>query len=397
MEDLFRKALPLLHELEKHGWQAYFVGGAVRDTHMNRSVGDVDIATDAPPEEIENIFPKTIDVGKEHGTIIVLMDGESYEVTTFRAELEYEDFRRPSGVKFIKSLKEDLKRRDLTINAMAMDAEGRLIDYFGGLHDIKEKLIQTVGDPAERFHEDALRMLRALRFMSQLEFRLSPNTKQAIFENSGLLAHISTERKTAEFEKLLKGKAAGQALKAAAETGLFRELPGLDGKKEDIQAAGRFPFFKLERRADIWAAFVILMSIDPADAHGFLKEWKLPGKVIKQAVQTAARIGQKWDVASMYEAGEETLISALTIQMLNECREVDQRRLAEVRQAYEALPIKSLKDLAVTGGDLVNFRKKAPGKWVSEDLKRIEQAVLHGKLANRKKAIEEWLKGCNQT
>lgn len=172
------KALPLLRELKKHGRQAYFVGGSVRDAQMNRDVGDIDIATDASPEEIEAIFPKTVDVGKEHGTIIVLFEGESYEVTTFRAELEYEDYRRPSGVQFIKSLKEDLKRRDLTINAMAMDEQGRLIDYFGGLRDIREKLIQTVGDPAERFHEDALRMLRALRFMSQLEFELSPNTKK---------------------------------------------------------------------------------------------------------------------------------------------------------------------------------------------------------------------------
>ncbi|MED1740971.1 CCA tRNA nucleotidyltransferase [Bacillus swezeyi] len=396
MEDLFLKALPLLHELKRHDWQAYFVGGAVRDTYMNRPVGDVDIATDAPPEEIESIFPKTIDVGKEHGTIIVLFDGESYEVTTFRAELEYEDFRRPSGVQFIKSLKEDLKRRDLTINAMAMDAEGRLIDYFGGRQHIKEKLIETVGNPAERFHEDALRMLRALRFMSQLEFTLSQNTKKAICENGYLLAHISTERKTVEFEKLLKGNAAGQALKAVAETGLYKELPGLAHKKERILTAGGFPFFKLEKRADVWAAFIFMMSIDTAEAHDFLKAWKLPGKVIKQAAQVVGRIDQQWDVLAMYEAGEETLISACTIQMLKDDQAVYERRLAEVRKAYQALPIKSLKDLAVTGGDLLRVRKKPPGKWVADDLKRIERAVLNGELANQKKAIEEWLDSCNQ-
>ncbi|MEC3609029.1 CCA tRNA nucleotidyltransferase [Bacillus glycinifermentans] len=397
MEDLFVKALPLLHELKKHGWQAYFVGGAVRDTHMNRPVGDVDIATDAPPEEIESIFPKTIDVGKEHGTIIVLLSGESYEVTTFRSELEYEDYRRPSGVQFIKSLKEDLKRRDLTINAMAMDESGRLIDYFGGLSDIKEKVIQTVGDPAERFHEDALRMLRALRFMSQLEFTLSEKTKAAICENSHLLAHISTERKTAEFEKLLKGKAAGPALAAAADTGLYKELPGLDGKQDDVRSAGVFPFYKLEKRADIWAAFLSMMSIDDARSHAFLKAWKLPGKVIKQAVEVGSRINQKWDRLSMYEAGEETLLSACAIHMLKKAGQIDERRLAEIRQAYSELPIKSLKDLAVTGGDLLQMRNKPPGKWVSEDLKRIEHAVLMGELANQKKAIEEWLNECNQT
>ncbi|MEC1503277.1 CCA tRNA nucleotidyltransferase [Bacillus sonorensis] len=397
MEDLFLKALPLLHELKKHGWQAYFVGGAVRDVHMNRAVGDIDIATDAPPEEIENIFPKTIDVGKEHGTIIVLFDGESYEVTTFRAELEYEDHRRPSGVHFIKSLKEDLKRRDLTINAMAMDADGKLIDYFGGLQDIKEKVIQTVGDPAERFHEDALRMLRALRFMSQLEFALSGKTKTAICENRQLLAHISTERKTVEFEKLLKGKAADRALAMAADTGLYKELPGLAGKKDGVRSAGVFPFYKLEKRADIWAAFISMVSIDAADAPAFLKSWKLPGKIIKQAVHVAESIEKKWDRLSMYEAGEETLLSACKIHMLKEKGEIDDRRLSEIRQAYMELPIKSLKDLAVTGGDLLNLRNKPPGKWVSEDLKQIELAVLKGELANQKKAIEEWLDACSQT
>ncbi|KFM91262.1 CCA tRNA nucleotidyltransferase [Bacillus paralicheniformis] len=396
MEDLFLKALPLLRELKKHGRQAYFVGGSVRDAQMNRDIGDIDIATDASPEEIEAIFPKTVDVGKEHGTIIVLFEGESYEVTTFRAELEYEDYRRPSGVQFIKSLKEDLKRRDLTINAMAMDEQGRLIDYFGGLRDIRGKLIQTVGDPAERFHEDALRMLRALRFMSQLEFELSPNTKKAICENRLLLAHISTERKTVEFEKLLKGKAADRALEAAAETGLYKELPGLDGKKERVLAARAFPFYQLQKRADIWAAFIHMISLDSAEAHRFLKGWKLPGKVIKQALLTAERIDQKWDAVSMYEAGEETLLSASAIRSLRDKQAIDEKQLAEIRQSYRALPIKSLKDLAVSGSDLLNFRKKPAGKWVSDDLKRIERAVLSGELANQKKAIEEWLDSCSQ-
>ncbi|MDA1475294.1 CCA tRNA nucleotidyltransferase [Bacillus changyiensis] len=397
MEDLFLKALPLLHELKKHGWQAYFVGGAVRDTQMNRTVGDIDIATDAAPEEIEKIFPKTIDVGKKHGTIIVLWEGESYEVTTFRAELEYEDHRRPSGVHFIHSLKEDLKRRDLTINAMAMDTDGRLIDYFGGLHDIQTKLIQTVGNPAERFHEDALRMLRALRFMSQLDFALSPHTKQAICENRHLLAHISTERKTTEFEKLLQGKAVNAALIIAIETGLYKELPGLEEKREGLLTACCFPFHQLETKAQLWAAFIDKLAIHPDQAQTFLKAWKLPGKVIQEALKITGYIDQHWDRLAMYQAGEETLISAVMIHMLKENQSIDRRKLAEVRQSYQRLPIKSLKDLAVTGNDLILMKNNPPGKWVSEDLTRIEQAVLCGELDNQKKAIEEWLDKCNQT
>lgn len=129
---------------------------------------------------MESLFDKTVDVGKEHGTVIVLLDGVSYEVTTFRTESEYEDFRRPKEVAFISSLKEDLLRRDLTINAVAMDIHGDIIDHVGGKRDIKRRRIQTVGDPACRFQEDALRMMRAVRFLSQLGFELSKETEEAM-------------------------------------------------------------------------------------------------------------------------------------------------------------------------------------------------------------------------
>lgn len=139
-----------------------------------------------------------------------------------------------------------------------------------------------------------------------------------------------------------------------------------------------------------------MISINPAEAHRFLKGWKLPGKVIRQALHTAERIDQKWDAVSMYEAGEETLLAASAIRSLRDKQAIDEEQLAEIRQSYQALPIKSLKDLAVSGSDLLNFRKKPAGKWVSDDLKRIERAVLNGELANQKKAIEEWLDSCSQ-
>lgn len=183
MEQEFVKALPILHHLMKAGHQAYFVGGAVRDSYMKRKIGDVDIATSASPNEVERLFKRTVDVGKEHGTVIVLWEDETYEVTTFRAESEYKDYRRPEAVRFITSLSEDLKRRDLTINAMAMSAEGELLDYFGGAHDIGQKLIRTVGNPEDRFREDALRMMRAVRFMSQLGFLLEKETREAVIKD----------------------------------------------------------------------------------------------------------------------------------------------------------------------------------------------------------------------
>ncbi|MGG1241330.1 CCA tRNA nucleotidyltransferase [Bacillus cabrialesii] len=396
MEQVFIKALHVLHTLIEAGHQAYFVGGAVRDSYMKRTIGDVDIATDAAPDQVERLFQRTVDVGKEHGTIIVLWEDETYEVTTFRTESEYEDYRRPSDVQFITSLEEDLKRRDLTINAMAMTADGKVLDYFGGKKDIDQKLIRTVGKPEDRFQEDALRMLRAVRFMSQLGFTLSPETEEAITQEKSLLSHVSVERKTIEFEKLLQGRASRQALQTLIQTGLYEELPGFYHKRENLVAASKFPFSALTSREELWAALLIDLDIDTKDAPLFLKAWKLPGKVMKEAIHIAKTYSQSLDPMSMYKAGEKSLLSAAKISQLQQNEKLDEEKLKGIQNAYQSLPIKSLKDLDFTGKDLLALRNRPAGKWVSEELQRIEQAVVTGKLSNQKKHIEEWLKTCGQ-
>ncbi|MEG7381093.1 CCA tRNA nucleotidyltransferase [Bacillus subtilis] len=396
MEQVFIKALPVLRTLIEAGHQAYFVGGAVRDSYMKRTIGDVDIATDAAPDQVERLFQRTVDVGKEHGTIIVLWEDETYEVTTFRTESEYEDYRRPSEVNFITSLEEDLKRRDLTINAMAMTAEGQVLDYFGGKKDIDQKLIRTVGRPKDRFQEDALRMLRAVRFMSQLGFTLSLETEEAITKEKTLLSHVSVERKTIEFEKLLKGRASRQALQTLIQTGLYEELPGFYHKRENLLVASEFSFYSLTSREELWAALLIDLEIDLKDAPLFLKAWKLPGKVMKEAIHIAYTFGQSLDAISMYKAGEKALLSAAKISQLRQNEKLDEEKLKDIQNAYQSLPIKSLKDLDITGKDLLALRNRPAGQWVSEELQRIEQAVLTGKLSNQKKHIEEWLKTCGQ-
>ncbi|MFH0347486.1 CCA tRNA nucleotidyltransferase [Bacillus vallismortis] len=396
MEQVFIKALPVLRTLIEAGHQAYFVGGSVRDSYMKRTIGDVDIATDAAPDQVERLFQRTVDVGKEHGTIIVLWEDETYEVTTFRTESEYEDYRRPSEVNFITSLEEDLKRRDLTINAMAMTAEGQVLDYFGGKKDIDQKLIRTVGRPKDRFQEDALRMLRAVRFMSQLGFTLSLETEEAITKEKTLLSHVSVERKTIEFEKLLKGRASRQALQTLIQTGLYEELPGFYHKRDNLLAASEFSFYSLTSREELWAALLIDLEIDLKDAPLFLKAWKLPGKVMKEAIHIAYTFGQSLDAMSMYKAGEKALLSAAKISQLRQNEKLDEEKLKDIQNAYQSLPIKSLKDLDITGKDLLALRNRPAGQWVSEELQRIEQAVLTGKLSNQKKHIEEWLKTCGQ-
>ena len=182
MKEPFLTAVPVLERLEAAGFEAYFVGGSVRDFLLNKEINDVDIATSATPDEVKQIFSKTVDIGIEHGTVLVLYQNQGYEITTFRSEAEYENFRRPKEVAFIRSLSEDLQRRDFTMNAIAMDKGGDLIDPFQGKLAILNQVIQTVGNAENRFQEDALRMMRAVRFVSQLSFKIEEATLTALIE-----------------------------------------------------------------------------------------------------------------------------------------------------------------------------------------------------------------------
>ena len=166
----FQEALPIVEKLKAAGYEAYFVGGSVRDAILGRSIHDVDIATSAYPEETKKVFTRTIDIGIEHGTVLVLHGNQEYEITTFRTEDVYVDYRRPSHVSFVRSLEEDLKRRDFTVNAFALSDEAQIIDLFAGLKDLEGKVLRAVGVAQERFNEDALRIMRGFRFAASLDF-----------------------------------------------------------------------------------------------------------------------------------------------------------------------------------------------------------------------------------
>lgn len=189
--------------LESEGFEAYAVGGCVRDTILNREPQDWDITTSARPAQIKALFRKTVDTGIQHGTVTVLLGGGSYEVTTYRVDGEYEDCRHPKQVEFTTSLLEDLKRRDFTINAMAYNPDTGLVDEFNGIGDLENKVIRCVGNPEERFSEDALRMLRAVRFSGQLGFEIEDKTFNAIKKLAESIGKISAERIHSELNKLL--------------------------------------------------------------------------------------------------------------------------------------------------------------------------------------------------
>lgn len=193
--------------LRAAGHEVYFVGGCVRDALLSRPVNDFDMTTDATPEEMHEIFRsfRTFDTGIKHGTLTVLSGGSPYEITTYRVDGTYSDNRHPDGVSFTRSLREDLARRDFTVNAMALSPEGEIVDPFGGREDLSRGIIRAVGDPRRRFSEDALRILRAVRFSSKLGFTVEEETRRALYELRGNLSGISPERVFSEWTKITEG------------------------------------------------------------------------------------------------------------------------------------------------------------------------------------------------
>ena len=225
----------ILHTLQEAGYEAYAVGGCIRDSLLGRRPDDWDITTSAKPQETKALFGKTIDTGIQHGTVTVMRHGRGYEVTTYRVDGEYEDGRHPKEVTFTASLKEDLRRRDFTVNAMAYNEEDGLVDLFGGRQDLEQKIIRCVGEANERFEEDALRIMRAVRFSAQLGFSIEERTKEAIRGHAGRLRQVSAERIQVELTKLVISPNP-DFLRIAWETGITAVvLPEFDHLMEQPQ------------------------------------------------------------------------------------------------------------------------------------------------------------------
>lgn len=389
MEGEFKAALPVLNKIKKAGFEAYFVGGSVRDAILGLEVNDVDIATSAYPEEIKHIFPKTVDVGIEHGTVMVLHGGESYEVTTFRTESTYQDYRRPDSVTFVRSLEEDLKRRDFTINAFAVDESGEIHDYFNGKEDLNNRLIRAVGVADERFNEDALRMMRGVRFASQLDFSIEEETKQAMKRHAPLLEHIAVERIQVEWIKLLLGKARKQGLASFLETDLYRYCPDLNEHKEALvrlsELDGLFTY-------EVQAWTLLLHFIEEADSKAFLRKWKTSNKIIQEVqilIETIEKRldGEPVERLTVYRIGKER---ALEVEHLLEL--LGQKANPEqVEKIASDLPMQSKAELDVTGHDLMQSAEKKPGKWMGEAMAAAEEAVVLSQVENEKEQIINWL------
>ena len=211
----------LLRRLTDQGYEGYFVGGCVRDELMGRPVNDMDIATNATPEQVIALFERTIPTGLEHGTITVLIENGPFEVTTYRTETEYVDHRRPEQVQFVRELSEDLRRRDFTMNAIARGIDGEYVDPFHGIEDLRNGIIRCVGIADERFEEDALRMVRGIRFASVFDFEIEQQTWQALLNHQALIKHIATERIRVEMEKMIAGPYPYHGIELLLSSGWF--------------------------------------------------------------------------------------------------------------------------------------------------------------------------------
>ncbi|MBP2619855.1 CCA tRNA nucleotidyltransferase [Streptococcus panodentis] len=391
MPSEFQEALPVLKKIKEAGFEAYFVGGSVRDALLERPIHDVDIASSAYPEEIKKIFPRTIDVGIEHGTVLVLENNGEYEVTTFRTEDVYVDYRRPSKVSFVRSLEEDLKRRDFTINALALDEKGQVIDLFQGLADLEQRLLRAVGQAAERFNEDALRIMRGFRFQASLGFDLEADTLRAMRDCAPLLEKISVERLFVEFDKLLMGVYWRKGLAALLSSGASDFLPDMKGRAQQLtQLFDLQPDFAFSSSEQAWAALVT--ALDVHDIRSFLKDWKtskeFAKKVAALAEIAAIRRTRELTRRDCYRYESDLLLQAEHLRQAAGLP-VD---FELIRTTHSSLAIHGKHEMAVSGRLLIEDYGFQPGPALGQVLNQVETAIVDGILANDRDDIIEFIK-----
>ena len=392
-----RQAAQALERLERAGFEAYIVGGCVRDALMGRTPGDYDITTSARPEEVLACFggERTIPTGIRHGTVTVVLEGMPLEITTYRADGEYTDHRRPDSVAFSRELRDDLCRRDFTINAMAYSPSCGLVDMYAGRADIARRVVRCVGDPARRFGEDALRMLRAVRFAATLDFAIDADTLRALDARTGDIAYVARERVFAELNKAVCAAAPQRAFRAGER--LVTAALGLDSIAEYAEALERMALAPAEP-ALRWAA--LLGGLGSGGVRQALAGLRAPTAVIERAAAAVENAGrdfapQRAQVLRLLSAlGREGLADALAL------RRARALCLGDEAAARSADSVQSLADrlvaegacctlgqLAVSGNDMraLGFA----GREIGAALGALLALVMDGELPNERAALLE--------
>ncbi|MGM0880434.1 MAG: CCA tRNA nucleotidyltransferase [Bacillota bacterium] len=408
-------ALPIVRRLQEHQYEAVFVGGSVRDTVLGLPVKDVDIATSARPEQVLKLFERCIPTGLQHGTITVIQDSVSYEVTTFRQESVYEAHRKPESVLYITDLEGDLLRRDFTMNAMALTDKGELLDPFGGLRDLKRGTIRCVGDADSRFQEDALRMLRAIRFIGVYQLSPAHQTWKALIRHRALMKYIAMERVQAELDKMLAGDAPQRGLHFVAASGLLLYLkePFLEETEQLLKGNYRsknpellFSSINQLKSVDLrWAAIAIGTNMSLEAAQQMLRVLRFSNHRVKSITAIVAihkeilmhiketderKLHFCW-IRSIIRYGERSAIEWLEVaQTINEPQQsVPSDLLSRLTGWLNEMPISSLKQLNVSGSDLKTHLRRPAGPWISEWLNKLLFMAASGELPNKRLPLIE--------
>lgn len=362
---MYDVALKVLKELNDNGYKAYIVGGYVRDVLLDIESNDIDITTNATPKQIMELFNDSCLPNEDYGSVIIEKKGYRFEITTFRKEIGYNDNRHPSEVKYIDELYPDLLRRDFVINTICMDSNGDIVDYLNGREDLENKVIRTVDDAYKSFSDDALRILRAIRFATILDFKLSDEVVDAIKKTKDLVRNLSYYRKKSELDKIFTSSNRKLGVSLLLEFGLDEvlELPNLSKILETNTTS----------LIGVWSI------LDVVDKYPFNKNESSLIKDISKVIPL-----NNLDPMALYKYG---------LYVNSVASEIKGYDIKNVTESYNNLVIKCRKDIDVTSDDIIKILHKEPGKFITEIYDDIEREILYRRLKNEKEDICNYILG----
>jgi len=358
---MLKTALKLIKTIEENGYQAYIVGGFVRDKILGISSNDIDICTSARPSDIRNIFPNSCLPNEDYGSVTVIIKNIRFEITTFRKEITYLNNRKPIEFEYINDLLEDLNRRDFTINTLCMDKDGNVIDLLDGNSDIKKREINTVGDSYLKFSQDALRILRAVRFATILDFKLSDDVKKAIIKSKKYIKKLYFKRKKEELNKIFTSIHVKYGVKLLLELGLDKEL-----QLDNLSKVECF-----DDIIGIWA------QLNVENIYPFSKNEKDIMYNIKKVLEL-----NNLDPLVLYRYG--LYVNSIAADLKGIDRKI-------ITKKYNELPIKDRSEILVDGKEIMKILDTNPGKYLRKIIDNIEEEIVKGNLSNNKKEIENYI------
>lgn len=358
---MLKTALKLLQKLEKNGYEAYIVGGYVRDYILKIKSTDIDITTNATPMEVKKIFKDKCLPNIEYGSVRVIIRNINFDITTYRKEYKYLNNRSPETIVYINKLEEDLKRRDFLMNTLCMDSSGRIIDLMGGIKSIEDKTIDTVGDSYKKFQEDALRILRAIRFATVLNFNLKDNVKDAIIKTKKYLKNISYERKRQELDRIFSSSNAKYGIKLITDLELDKELE----------------IYNLKNIILCNDILGIYTTLELSDKYPFTSNEKQIIKKVKEAVKC-----DNLDNYTLYKYGLYVNSIAAELKGISKKKVIEQ---------FNNLPISNKSDIDINGKIIMDLLNKDEGLYIKEIYMDLEKQILYGTLNNNKNDLIKYI------